>query len=142
MRPDFWGVRGACPLRERGAVRALRPCLRRNGTWALGGPASEASGSTERPRGMEQNTGGMRARPECQLCDSPHGYLDAGARGRASPATAFKAGGSLGHREARERNERVCRGPKRKGAERGQGASAPRASAEGAHACIRVYGCA
>ena len=84
----------------------------------------------------------MRARPECRLCASPRGIWDAGARGRASPAAAFKAGGSLGPREARERSERVCRGPKRKGAERGLGASAPRASAEGAHACIRVYGCA
>ena len=107
MRPDFWGVRGACPLRERGAVRALRPCLRREGAWGLGRHASVASVSTEAPSGREPSTGGMRARPECRLCASPHGYLDAVARGRASPAAAFKAGGSLWPREARERSERV-----------------------------------
>ena len=142
MRPDFWGVRGACPPRKRGAVRAMRPCLQRNGTWAIGRHASVASVSTEGPRGMEQNTGCMRARPECWSRACLYGIWDAGARGRASPAAPFKAGGSLGHREARERSERVCRGPKRKGAERGQGASAPRASAVCAPAYVCAYGCA
>ena len=107
MRPDFWGVRGACPLRERGAVRAVRPCLRREGAWGLGRHASVASVSTEAPSGREPSTGGMRARPECRSCASPRGIWNAGARGRASPAAAFKAGGSLGPREARQRSERV-----------------------------------
>lgn len=142
MRPDFWGVRGACPLRERGAVRALRPCLRREGAWGIGGHASVASVSTEAPSGREPNTGGMRARPECWPRASPRGIWNAGARGRASPAPTSKAGGSLAHREARERSERVCRGVRRKGAERGQGASAPRASADCAHAYTYAYGCA
>lgn len=142
MRPDFRGVRGACPLRERGAVRAERPCLRLEGAKGIGGHASVASVSTEAPSGRKPNTGGIRARPECWPRACLYGIWNAGARGSASPAAVFKAGGSLGPREARERSERVYGGPKRKGAEHGLGASAPRASAEGAHACTRAYGCA
>ena len=107
MRPDFWGVRGACPLRERGAVRALRTCLRLEVATGIGGHASVASVSTEAPSGRKPNTGGIRARPECRPRASPHGIWNAGARGRASPAPTFKAGGSLGPRESRERSERV-----------------------------------
>lgn len=52
--------------RERGAGRALRPRLRREGAWGLGGHASVASVSTEAPSGREPNAGRGRARPERQ----------------------------------------------------------------------------
>ena len=52
--------------RERGAGRALRPCLRREGAWGLGRHVSIASVSTAAPSGREPNTGWGRARPERQ----------------------------------------------------------------------------
>ena len=61
-----------------------------------------------------------------RLLGGAGGLPPARTRGSASIADVFKAGGSIGHREARERSERVYRGPMRKEAEHGRYASAPR----------------
>ena len=97
MRPDFWGVRGACPLRERGAVRALRPCLRREGAWGLGRHASVASVSTEAAGGREPSAGRGRARPERQprarTCTHTHTGVHEGKLMRKPIATIYLGDG-------------------------------------------------
>ena len=70
----------AFSARERGAGRAQRPRLRRNGAKAIGRHASVASVSTEGPGEMELNGAWGRARPERQPFARPRTYAPTGVR--------------------------------------------------------------